>query len=935
MSRFATLALLLIAAPALAQPTVSLSASPTTITEANGTSTLTLTLSATAATNTTVTLNAAGDGDAYTLASSTVTIPAGQTTSTTTLQAKQDNDFDDETVVVSITSVSGGGGATENGNQTATITITDDDIPTVRLAVSPSTITEGQTSTITASLPFGATADGAITVALGYSGGSGRFTAPGQLIIPDGANSGTVTFTSTDNTTNDGNATVTVTIDGVAGDGTEDGNQSKTITIQDNDAPLATVSLTTNRTSVAENGGTATLTVRLSKSVTQPTTVTIGATGDGDAYTLAPTTLTIPAGQREATATLTGVNDPDFDSDVIRVSIDAVTGGDGAIENGNQFVDIIVTDDDTPAVTLSASPLSIAEGDSTTVTAALPAGVNASADITVRLTYEYDDDDGEDDPTNGAGEFGAPDRIVIKQGANSGSIRLGATDDTDDELNGTLTVSVASVTGPGKEDTDQEVEISIVDNDNAPGVTFDAVPRVIAESGGTSALTVTLTNKSDRVVKVALSYFGSASRGNDYTAPDTVFVQPGQLTGSAPLTSIGGDDNNEQIIIQVETVVNGTETGDQLAFVTLNPDLNQATASFVETTLEADEDDGSVTLRLRLSEAFATAKTVRVTLDADSSSGTSADLGGFSSQTVTFAANATTASLSIPISNDGLLEDDETFVFRITSTDAEIRADAAVATLTVTDDDTETALVINEFDSITGAGDSEFVELFSAGGGGLADGLAIAFYDTDSTAVSVSDLDGFETDDDGYLVLRDVDAGVSIPDQFLGVALFRGNGPAVGSLFNPASPSLVDAVFQDEAAAAAERGRLAREGSLQRQDTGSYAFVAPPTPGEENGIGAAVSTVDGPVTEPVVGDVFPNPSAGRSAVEFAVPTAQHVRVAVFDALGREVALAYDAPAPSGAAVRVALSGRSLAPGVYVVRVTGETFAETRTLTVSR
>ncbi len=934
MSRFATLALLLIAAPALAQPTVSLSASPTSISEANGVSTLTLTLSATATQNTVVTLNAAGDGDAYTLQSSTVTIPAGQTTASTSLLARQDNDFVNETVVVSITTVTGGGGATENGNQTASITIIDDDIPTVQLAVNPSTITEGQTSTITASLPSGATADGAVTVALGYSGGSGRFTAPNQLVIPSGQNSATATFASTDNSASDGNVTVTVTIDGVGGKATEEGQQSRTIVIQDNDAPLPTVSLTTNRTSVAENGGTATLTARISKSVTEATVVTIGAAGDSDAFTLAPTTLTIPAGQREATATLTGTNDADFDSDVIRVSIDGVSGGQGAIENGTQFVDITVTDDDVPAVVLSASPLSIAEGDSTTVTASLPAGVLASADITVRLTYEYDDDDGEDDPTNGSGQFGAPDRIVIEKGANTGSIRLGATDDTVDEINGTLTASVSSVSGPGEEEDEQEVEISIVDNDNAPEVTFEAVPRVIAGSGGTSALTVTLSNRSDRVVKVALSYFGSASRGNDYTAPDTVFVPAGQLTASAPLTSIGATDI-EQVFVQVVNVINGTESGDQQAFITLNPALNQSTASFVETALAADEDDGSVTLQLRLSQAFATAKTVRVTLDADSSSGTSADLGGFTSRTVTFAANATTASLSVPITNDALLEDDETFVFEISSTDSEIRADATVATLTVADDDTETALVINEFDAITGAGASEFVELFSAGGGGLADGLALVFYDTDSTAVSVSDLDGFETDDDGYLVLRDVDAGVSIPDQFLGVALVRGNGPALGAAFNPSSPSLVDAIFQDEADAAAERGRPASTGSLQRQGTGGFAFVAPPTPGAANGIGAAVSTDDDVVTEIVVGDVFPNPSAGRATVEFAVPTGQHVQVAVFDALGREVAVAYDAPAPAGAVVRVALAGQALAPGVYVVRVTGETFAEARTLTVSR
>ena len=67
----------------------------------------------------------------------------------------------------------------------------------------------------------------------------------------------------------------------------------------------------------------------------------------------------------------------------------------------------------------------------------------------------------------------------------------------------------------------------------------------------------------------------------------------------------------------------------------------------------------------------------------------------------------------------------------------------------------------------------------------------------------------------------------------------------------------------------------------------------------------------------------------------ALSEAADVRVALYDVLGRELAVAHDAPADAGA-LRVALPTAGLAPGAYVVRVsTGADAAETLRLTVIR
>ena len=108
------------------------------------------------------------------------------------------------------------------------------------------------------------------------------------------------------------------------------------------------------------------------------------------------------------------------------------------------------------------------------------------------------------------------------------------------------------------------------------------------------------------------------------------------------------------------------------------------------------------------------------------------------------------------------------------------------------------------------------------------------------------------------------------------------------------------------------------------------------------------------VVAPVTGDLFaeadaeaplpgthalaapsPNPTVGRSEVTLVVATAQTVTVAVYDALGRRVALLHEGPMTAGTEHRLAFDGSGLPAGVYVVRAVGEAFVDTRALTLTR
>ncbi|MEM1114971.1 MAG: T9SS type A sorting domain-containing protein [Bacteroidota bacterium] len=80
--------------------------------------------------------------------------------------------------------------------------------------------------------------------------------------------------------------------------------------------------------------------------------------------------------------------------------------------------------------------------------------------------------------------------------------------------------------------------------------------------------------------------------------------------------------------------------------------------------------------------------------------------------------------------------------------------------------------------------------------------------------------------------------------------------------------------------------------------------------------------------------VAPNPLADRARVTFALPEAGHVRAAVYDLLGREVAVLADAPFGPGAQ-SLDLDGARLGAGVYVLRLVAGGRAEAVRFTVAR
>ena len=85
----------------------------------------------------------------------------------------------------------------------------------------------------------------------------------------------------------------------------------------------------------------------------------------------------------------------------------------------------------------------------------------------------------------------------------------------------------------------------------------------------------------------------------------------------------------------------------------------------------------------------------------------------------------------------------------------------------------------------------------------------------------------------------------------------------------------------------------------------------------------------------LLGAVYPNPAPGMARVDLAVAEAQTVRVELYDALGRRVGVAFDGSVAARANVPLAIDSGALSAGTYVLRIVGETFSDTRRITVVR
>jgi hypothetical protein len=426
--------------------------------------------------------------------------------------------------------LNGASGAALGSPSTSVVTIGDDDSPspngTLQFQAGSLSVAEnGGSVSVVVSRTLGslgavsisyATANGTATAGSDYT------SASGTLNWADGdAASKSFTVPILDDGLAEANETITLTVSGVTGGAVLGSRKSIALTISDNDGLPGVVALTAASASVAESGGSITLSVARTGGSTGAASVQYATFNSsavaGSDYAATSGTLTWAHGDAATrTIRITVFNDTLADaSESFQLRLANAAGASmGAI---TQAV-VSIADDDTASVNGSfvfgAGSQSIAEN----------GGV---ATITVRRTQSYvgavsvSYATANGSATAGTDYTAASGTLSWADGESANkTFTVAIGDDATAEATESIALALSNATGGAALGSAKTMTLSITDNDGLPGtLALSSATWTVSEAGGAINVTIARSGGSTGAVSVAYTTAnGSAVAGSDYGA---------------------------------------------------------------------------------------------------------------------------------------------------------------------------------------------------------------------------------------------------------------------------------------------------------------------------------------------------------------------------------------------------------------------------------
>ncbi len=317
--------------------------------------------------------------------------------------------------------------------------------------------TEGSGVSFTVSAVPPPTADLAVRVAVSASGDFGVLTGAHTMTIPAGQSSVTLTLSSSDDSVDEADGSVTLTLNSDSGGGYTVGSlSSQSVQVLDDDdppqviAPLVSVSAGGGVT----EGGSALFTLTASPAPASPITVsvTVAASGDFGAVT-GSRTVSIPTGGSASFSVATvgdSVDEPDGS-----VSVTVVDGADYDVGTATATVSVADDDDPPPPVVSVSAGGGVTEGGSALFTVSADAA--PAADLPVSVTVAA------------SGDYGVVTgsrTVTIAAGTTSRVLSVATADDSVDEADGSVSVTV--VDGADYDVGTATATVNIADDDDPP-----------------------------------------------------------------------------------------------------------------------------------------------------------------------------------------------------------------------------------------------------------------------------------------------------------------------------------------------------------------------------------------------------------------------------------------------------------------------------------
>lgn len=628
---------------------------------------------------------------------SPVVIPAGALSTTITVTPVDNTTGEpSETVIATLAT----NAAYTIVGSAATITINDNDA-VVTIAATDATATESTTATDKGT--FTITRTGATTAALtvnltttGTATATADFTAlPATVTIPINSTSTTVTVTPVDNTTAEPNETVILTV--AAGTGYTPGTPSAaTVTIIDDEQGVsiaATDATASEATTVTDTG---TFTIMRTGITTNSLTVNLTTSGTASAgtdFTALPTTVVIAAGASSATVTATPLNDTAGEPNETIV-LTVAAGTSYTVSTPNAATMTLVDDDQRVTIAATDATATETSGNTDKGTFTITRTGTTTAALTVNFTVTG---------TTVAGDYtsiGAS--VIVPANATTTTITVSPIDDTAYEGSETVIVTLAANAAYTVGTPNHIATVTITDND-LPTVTIAATDASAAEPSNNGIFTLTRSGITTGTLTVTVTKGGTTSASDHNTLPATVTFNANQATATVTLTPV---NDTELEATETATLTIATGTGYNVgspnsATVTLLDDEQGITITATDATAsEPSTDTGTFTIT-RTSGVLTSAFTVNLTPGGTAS--VTADYQPLPT-TVAFAANQTTATVTVTPVDNTTSEPDKTVTLTIAPGTGYLPGSPSTATVTITDNDGPTVGFLAATSSVSEGG---------------------------------------------------------------------------------------------------------------------------------------------------------------------------------------------------------------------------------------
>ncbi|BCN92322.1 hypothetical protein THMIRHAM_01070 [Thiomicrorhabdus immobilis] len=664
-----------------------------------------------------------------------VTIPAGVSSANFTVSNNEDTTAEgneDYQVALTGNNTVGGGFETININ-TAPVetTIVDNDV--LSISINDVTVNEDAgTMTFTVSLSTDSTTDVTFDYASADNGsalaGSDYTAVSGSGVITAGNTSTTITVPITDDYIAENPETFLMNLSNISPSVVvADAQGVGTITDEATPGSEDTITVSIDGTAIVAEGETASYTVTTDKPVVTDMTVDVAynyisaETGD---IVEGIATVTIPAGSStSAPFNVATVDDAYLEGDeVFNVTISNPQGGGAenvvigtaaqatTIKDGADEPDGGTGTDDTATVSISGDT-SVIEGNTAAYTISVDKA--PSVDMTIDVTYTYTSADSGDINTGIT-------QVTIPAGQLSVPLNVATIDDAYAEGDEVYSVVISNPSQGGFENIvlGTDTASTTISDNSTPGTEpNDEVINVTlmgdstVSEGGQATYTISVDQPTATAMDVEV-IVGHIQTDNGDLTPVTQMVTIPQGATSIQFTVDNNDDNLTEGNELYSVALTGITSGGGFETINVNTSPvetniidDEGTPSLVINNVTVNEDAGTLEFTVTLSNPT----TSEVTFDYASSDNSALAGSDYTavSGSGSIAAGTTTTTITVPITDDYIKENPETFFMNLSNPSANAQIADAQGVGTITDEGTPGA---EDTVTLTLSGDAQVEE---------------------------------------------------------------------------------------------------------------------------------------------------------------------------------------------------------------------------------